>query len=87
MRPYTSSSERGHPDEHAPWQLTRDARGLRQTETVKGDDMTTSSTTPRQRADELLHEMTIEEKAMQLSAVVPFSLLGPCGCREPWHSL
>jgi beta-xylosidase len=35
--------------------------------------------TPMQRADELLRVMTIEEKAMQLSAVYPMGLLGPEG--------
>lgn len=40
---------------------------------------TTPSATPMQRADELLHQMTIEEKAMQLSAVMPMGLLGPEG--------
>ena len=35
----------------------------------------TSDPTPMQRADELLHQMTIEEKAMQLSCVVPLALL------------
>jgi beta-xylosidase len=38
-----------------------------------------SSATPMQRADELLREMTIEEKAMQLSCVVPLALLGTDG--------
>jgi beta-xylosidase len=37
------------------------------------------SATPMQRADELLREMTIEEKAMQLSSVVPLALLGTGG--------
>ena len=32
-----------------------------------------------QRADELLRQMTIEEKVMQLSAVYPMGLLGPEG--------
>lgn len=32
-----------------------------------------------QRADELPREMTIEDKAMRLSAVAPFALLGPAG--------
>jgi beta-xylosidase len=32
-----------------------------------------------QRADELLRQMTVEEKVMQLSAVYPMSLLGPEG--------
>jgi hypothetical protein len=36
-----------------------------------------------QRADELLRQMTIEEKAMQLSSVVPIALLGP---EEPMRS-
>jgi beta-xylosidase len=39
----------------------------------------TAAATPLQRADELLREMTIEEKAMQLSCVVPLALLGPDG--------
>ena len=39
-------------------------------------DMTDS---PAMRADKLLGEMTIEEKAMQLSSVVPLALLGPGG--------
>jgi beta-xylosidase len=34
---------------------------------------------PMQRAEELLREMTVEEKAMQLSSVVPLALLGPDG--------
>ena len=38
-----------------------------------------TSADPMQRADELLREMTIEEKAMQLSSVVPLSLIGPDG--------
>src|SRR5688572_28079189 len=32
-----------------------------------------------ERADDLLKSMTIEEKAMQLSAVMPFALIGPDG--------
>jgi beta-glucosidase-like glycosyl hydrolase len=40
---------------------------------------TPGTTTPMQRAEELLREMTIEEKAMQLSSVVPLALLGPDG--------
>jgi beta-xylosidase len=40
---------------------------------------TDSSATPIQRADELLRQMTVEEKAMQLSCVVPLALLGPDG--------
>jgi beta-glucosidase len=32
-----------------------------------------------QRADELLGQMTTEEKAMQLSCVVPLALIGPDG--------
>ena len=35
---------------------------------------TQSAATPMQRADELLHQMTIEEKAMQLSSVFPLAL-------------
>jgi hypothetical protein len=44
-------------------------------------DMATSATTaaPLQRADELLREMTLEEKAMQLASVVPLALLGTDG--------
>jgi Glycosyl hydrolase family 3 N terminal domain len=38
-----------------------------------------ASGTAMQRADELLRTMTIAEKAMQLSAVMPFVLLGPEG--------
>jgi beta-glucosidase-like glycosyl hydrolase len=34
---------------------------------------------PMQRAEELLREMTVEEKAMQLSSVVPLALLGSDG--------
>jgi hypothetical protein len=33
-----------------------------------------SSATPIQRADELLRQMTVEEKAMQLSSVFPLAL-------------
>jgi beta-xylosidase len=40
---------------------------------------TDASATPMQRADDLLGEMTIKEKAMQLSSVVPLALLGPDG--------
>jgi beta-glucosidase len=32
-----------------------------------------------QRADELLEQMTLEERAMQLSSVVPLALFGPEG--------
>jgi beta-xylosidase len=35
--------------------------------------------TAMQRADELLTQMTLDEKAMQLSSVVPLALLGPDG--------
>jgi beta-xylosidase len=38
-----------------------------------------TATTPMERADELLREMTVEEKAMQVSCVVPLALLGPDG--------
>jgi beta-xylosidase len=38
-----------------------------------------SSLTPLERADELLHTMTIEEKALQLSSVLPHSLFGSDG--------
>jgi beta-glucosidase-like glycosyl hydrolase len=37
------------------------------------------SLTPMQRAEELLRQMTIEEKAMQLSCVIPIALIGPDG--------
>jgi beta-xylosidase len=37
------------------------------------------SLTPMQRADELLRQMTVEEKAMQLSCVVPLALLDSDG--------
>jgi beta-xylosidase len=40
---------------------------------------TDASASPMQRADALLGEMTIEEKAMQLSCVVPLALLGTDG--------
>jgi beta-xylosidase len=40
---------------------------------------TDASATPMQRADELLREMTIEEKAMQLSCVVPLAIIGTDG--------
>jgi hypothetical protein len=38
-----------------------------------------TATTPLRRADELLRQMTVEEKAMQLSAVYSMGLLGPDG--------
>src|ERR1700730_17041968 len=41
-----------------------------------------SSLTPMLRADELLRTMTIEEKAFQLSSIVPLALLGPEGLIE-----
>ena len=41
-----------------------------------------SSLTPLQRADELLHTMTIEEKAFQISSVLPQSLFGSEGLVE-----
>ena len=37
-----------------------------------------------QRADELLRQMTIEEKAMQLSSVAPLALLDREGSRGYW---
>jgi beta-glucosidase len=40
---------------------------------------TEAAATPMQRADELLRQMTVQEKAMQLSCVVPLALLGPDG--------
>ena len=39
----------------------------------------TPSATPMQRADELLRQMTVEEKAMQLSSVFPLALFGTEG--------
>jgi hypothetical protein len=39
--------------------------------------MGNQTATALQRAEELLAEMTLEEKAMQLSCVVPLALLGP----------
>src|SRR5689334_11865477 len=38
-----------------------------------------ASLTPMQRAEDLLHKMTIEEKAMQLSCIYPMSLIGTEG--------
>jgi beta-xylosidase len=38
-----------------------------------------ASLTPMQRAEDLLSEMTIEEKAMQLSCLYPMGLLGAQG--------
>jgi hypothetical protein len=38
--------------------------------------MAIAAATPIQRADQLLREMTLEEKAMQLSSVVPLALFG-----------
>jgi beta-xylosidase len=40
---------------------------------------TANAATPMQRADELLRQMTVEEKAMQLSSVFPVGLFGPDG--------
>jgi beta-xylosidase len=40
---------------------------------------TATSADPMHRADELLRQMTLEEKAMQLSCVVPLALLGTDG--------
>ena len=48
----------------------RTAKALTQT------DATPTTATAMQRADELLRQMTVEEKAMQLSAVIPTGLLG-----------
>jgi hypothetical protein len=42
---------------------------------------TDTSATPMQRAEELLRQMTLEEKAMQLASVVPLALLSPDGAR------
>jgi beta-xylosidase len=41
--------------------------------------MATTAAIPMQRADALLRQMTVEEKAMQLACVVPLALLGPSG--------
>jgi hypothetical protein len=41
--------------------------------------MDTASSVAMQRADELLRQMTIEEKAMQLSCIVPIAVLGADG--------
>jgi glutamate-1-semialdehyde aminotransferase len=41
--------------------------------------MGTASSAAMQRADELLRQMTIEEKAMQLSCIVPIAVLGADG--------
>jgi beta-glucosidase len=49
------------------------AAGARHKEGLQVDDNAV------QRADELLRQMTVEEKAMQLSCVVPLALLGPDG--------
>ncbi len=49
---------------------------------------TDSSATPIQLADELLRQVTVEEKAMQLSCVVPLALLGTDGpTRSPGASM
>ena len=41
-----------------------------------------ASLTPMQRADELLKQMTVEEKAMQLSSVFPIALFTPEGTNQ-----
>lgn len=41
--------------------------------------MTSSPISPRERADELLSRMTLQEKAQQVSAIMPTELLGPDG--------
>jgi hypothetical protein len=41
--------------------------------------MATGGTIPMERADELLRQMTVEEKAMQLSAVFPLELFNTEG--------
>jgi hypothetical protein len=50
-----------------------------------------TTTTPLERADELLRRMTVEEKAMQLSCVVPLAMLAPswrnCASRVPLELL
>lgn len=49
---------------------------------------TDTSATPMERADELLRQMTLEEKAMQLVSVVPLTLLGADGpIRDQMDSL
>jgi beta-xylosidase len=49
------------------------------TETNRGIRSTPAGADPMQRAEELLRQMTVEEKAMQLSAVYPMGLLGAEG--------
>ena len=44
---------------------------------------TTPTTTPLQRAEGLLAQMTLDEKVMQLSAIMPIGLVGPDGPIEP----
>jgi beta-glucosidase len=41
--------------------------------------MNATSATPMERADELLRQMTVEEKAMQLSSMFPMALIGTDG--------
>ncbi|PDQ36378.1 MAG: beta-glucosidase [Candidatus Lumbricidophila eiseniae] len=48
----------------------------------KNTTPTSNGGSPRQRADELLQRMTLEEKAMQLSATMPTGLLGADGLIE-----
>ena len=43
------------------------------------DIITTPAAPPLQRADELLSRMTLDEKVMQLSAIMPIGLVGPDG--------
>lgn len=43
--------------------------------------MTDSTPNPMQRADELLRRMTLDEKTLQLSSIMPFSLLGVDGVK------
>src|SRR5690242_3652212 len=57
-----------------------------QSETVQTDGPAPPSALSLQRAEELLRQMTVEEKAMQLSALYPMGLLGADGPRPPTRS-
>jgi hypothetical protein len=48
-------------------------------EKTKTSSDAVGSLTPMQRAEELLRQMTIEEKAMQLSSVFPLALFDTRG--------
>ena len=51
--------------------------GVGRTQQPAAARATSPTLTPQQRADALLKQMTIEEKAMQLSSVFPVGLFGP----------